>query len=364
MRASAGPQGPPLPSVQVEVANQVIVHAEGVNQLHLPPAVLGFLLLLEGAVQQELLVEYFLILLDELKAAHDVQQGAVLVEDAIIQIGGIPHLFQGVELLLQLGAVLLHHPAGDRMEAVRRQLLLGGVVQDAQGRLVDADDAGAVQGMAEDTAVDGGEDGLQHLVFAGDLLGIGPFQGDVQGHPHRAHHGAVQVVKRGFVGGKDLLFPSGLDDLLGDVGPSALHHRPLRFDAGGVILLHIPDIGVPLPFHLFSGFIYRLTETIVDFLVNALLIFVPDQVRAVIDGCIKILPSLPEVPAHLIFLLPPGETEGSLLPLHRHDPDILDFPQKLCQKRYLAFVRKQNKPGFFFLMVKKKSQRFLYVHIL
>ncbi len=304
VRASAGPQGPPLPSVQVEVANQVIVHAEGVNQLHLPPAVLGFLLLLEGAVQQELLVEYFLILLDELKAAHDVQQGAVLVEDAVIQIGGIPHLFQGVELLLQLGAVLLHHPAGDRMEAVRRQLLLGGVVQDAQGRLVDADDAGAVQGMAEDTAVDGGEDGLQHLVFAGDLLGIGPFQGDVQGHPHRAHHGAVQVIKRGFVGGKDLLFPSGLDDLLGDVGLPALHHRPLRFDAGGVILLHIPDVGVSLTLHLFLGFAYRFAETVVYLFVDAVLRLVPNEVGGAVDGRLQVLAGLPQVFGVLPFPLP------------------------------------------------------------
>ena len=43
-------------------------------------------------------------------------------------------------------------------------------------------------------------------------------------------------------------------------------------------MLHIPDIGMPPPFHLLMAFVDCPAKTVVDFLVDAVFVFIPDQV--------------------------------------------------------------------------------------
>ena len=77
-----------------------------------------------------------------------------------------------------------------------------------------------------------------------------------------------------------------------------------RFDTGGVVFFYVPDIGVPLAFHLLFGFVDGPAEAVVYFLMDAVFIFIPDKIGNIIDGSLKIMACLPVIFAHLIVLLP------------------------------------------------------------
>ena len=202
----------------------------------------------------------------------------------VFDVGAVPHLGQRLDAGPELGLVLLHHRGGDHLKAAVQQLLLGAVAQNLESRPVDADNPGAVRGMAHHAAVHGGEEVLQLPVLVHDLLLVGPLLGDVDGHPHGAHHAAVAVIQGGFVGIQYPLAHAGLNGLQGDAGFLRLHDDPLRLDAGGVVLLHVPDVGVAPPLYLLLGLVHRGAEGVVHLLVDAVLVLVPHQAGGAVDG--------------------------------------------------------------------------------
>jgi len=209
--------------------------------------------------------------------------------------------------------------------------------------------AGAVQGMADDAAVHGGEDGLQGLGLAHQFLGVGTLQGDIDGHPHRPHDAAIHVIEGGFVGGQCLFLVAGLDMLLRDAGLPALHHDALRFDAGGVVLLHVPYVGVPLSLDLSLGLAHRLAEAVVDLFVDAVLGFEPDEVGGAVDDRLQVLAGLPGVLGGLPPLEPAAQAEAPLGIGHGQAPDIgdpgQDGGQFLRQGSGLVPVPQQDQLG-------------------
>ena len=328
---------------QVEVVHQAVVGGQGLDQLHLAALLLMALpllqLLLGGAVQQEALAQKPPVLPDELHIAHDVQHPPVGVAYTVGDARAVPLLLEGADAAAQPFPVLRQHRGGDEVKARPRQLLLGGIAQYAQGRLVDADDASVVQGMDEDAAVHGGKQGLKVLVFAEQLLLEGPLPGDVDANPHGAHHGAVYVVQRGLVGGEHPLALPGLDDLLRHAGHLPGHDLPLRLDAGGVVLLHVPDIGVALSLDLLPGLFHGVAEAVVHPLMDPVLVLVPDQVGHAVDGGGQILLPLPELLAQAEALLPAQEAEGDLL-RRRVQPQILHLGQEGGQPGKLIPARR------------------------
>ena len=146
-----------------------------------------------------------------------------------------------------------------------------------------------------------------------DLLLVGSLLSHINCHSHCPHDAAIQIIQRGFIGGqKPVAFP-GLHDLLRDTGLPFLHNNPLRLNTGRVILIHIPDISMPLAFHLLPGLVDCPTKTVIDLLVDTILGLVPREIRHIVDGSIQILPALPQILLHLIGLLPSNKPESDLI---------------------------------------------------
>ena len=69
-------------------------------------------------------------------------------------------------------------------------------------------------------------------------------------------------------------------------------------------MFHVPNVGMTLPLNLLFGLAYGGAEAVVDLLVDALARFVPDEIRARIDGGVEALVGLPEVGLELSVGLP------------------------------------------------------------
>ena len=111
------------------------------------------------------------------------------------------------------------------------------------------------------------------------------------------------------------------------MGLPVLHHEALRLDAGRVVLLHVPDIGVPPPLHLLLGLVDCPAEAVVHLLVDAVLGLVPDQVGHAVDGGLQIVAGLPELGGLLAALLPALEAEAQLLFRQGRGPNIAEHGQ-------------------------------------
>ena len=248
--------------------------------------------------------------------------------DAVFDIGSISQIFQGLDLLPQFELVPGENRRGNHVKPVLLQRLPGRVAQNLQRSPVDADDMAPVQGMTHNPAVHGGKDRLKRLIFADQFLGIDVLLRHVERDAHRPHHAAVQIVQRRLIGGKDPLFPSRLDDLLRDMGLPVLHHEALRLDAGRVVLLHVPDIGVAPPLHLFFGLVDCVAEAVVHLFVDAVFGLIPDQIGGTVDRRLQELICLPMVLPLLIALLPAQKVEPQLRLRHRQRPNICNPGQK------------------------------------
>ena len=275
-----GPEGFALAGFQVEIADQIVIRAQGADQLLMATLLSALLLQLSlflgGAVQEEALVEELAVLLHQLHVAHHVENLPVGMPDPVLHADAVLHVFQGLDAVQQLFPVLAEHGVGNGVEAGLQEFRLGLEAQNGQSGPVDAEDAGSVQAVAQYAAVHGGEEGFQGVVLPPQLLLIGPLLRHVDAHAHGAHDAAIQVVQGGFVGGQEPGSLAGLHRLLRNAGLPALHDDSLGFDAGGIVLLHIPDIGVPLSLDLLLGFVHSLAEAVVYLFVNAVPALVPD----------------------------------------------------------------------------------------
>ncbi len=285
--AGVSTQGASLTAFQIEKTDQVEVCTQGLDQLLVAALLLKLflplLLFLGGAVQQKTLIEQFAVFHDQLYVAHHMENLSVGMTDPIFHADAVPRIFEGLDAVQQLFSVPLHYGGGNGVEAVSKELFLRLVAQDFQGP-VDAEDPGPIQTVAEHAAVHRGKQGFQGLVFPAQFFLIGPLFRYVDPYAYSAHDAAVQVVQRGLVGGQQAGSLAGLDGFLRHAGLLCLHDDPLGFDAGGVVLLHVPDIGVPPALDLRFGLVHRLAKAVVDFLVDAVLRFIPDQVGDAVDS--------------------------------------------------------------------------------
>ena len=276
---------------------------------------------------------------------------------AVLHADAVPRGVQGHDAFPQRLPVFLQHGGGHHVEAVLQQLLLRGVAQQLQRGLVDADDVLSVQGVAHDAAVHGGEQGLQNLAFPDDFLLIGPLLGHVDGYAHRAHHGAVQIVQGGFIGGEQPLPLPGEDLFLRHAGLPFGHNLPLRLDAGGVVLLHVPDVGVAAALNLLLCLFDGAAEAVVHLLMDAVLILIPDQVGHAVDGGLQEMAGLPQVLFLLTALLPAQEAEVDLLREHRGGPNILKLGQEPGEQRQLGLTGDGDELGLGALGAEQRVQR-------
>ena len=165
--------------------------------------------------------------------------------------------------------------------------------------------------MAEHAAIHCGEKIFQILRFGEQLLFVGMLLGDVYANAHRAHHAAIQIIKRGFVGGEQAGAFAGLHSFLGNTGFAAFHYNMLGFNTSWVVLLNIPDVSVAASLHLLFGFVYGFAKAVINFFVNTILGFVPNQVWDTIDSCFQKLAGLPGLFFLTAILLPTSEMEIS-----------------------------------------------------
>ena len=178
--------------------------------------------------------------------------------------------------------------------------------------------------MGDDAAIHGGEDGFHGAVLLDDLVLVGAFLGDVDAHADGAHDRAVDVVEGRLVGGEQARAIAGLHGLLRDNGGLGGHDPALRFNAGGIVGFHVPDVGVPAALHLFFGLVHRGAEGVVDLVVDAVLGLVPHERRNGIDGGFQILARLPGVGVALAGALPMVEAPGCLGGAQGRDPQVGD----------------------------------------
>ncbi len=246
---------------------------------------------------------------------------------AVLQADAVPLLGQSLDALPELGLIRIQHRGGHGVKPVGDHLLLGPVAQNLERGPVHTDDPGTVQGVAHHAAVHGGKEGLQLLVLPHDLRLIRALLGYVNGDAYRPHHAAVQIVQGRFIGGQQPGTLPRHHRLLRYEGLPALHDLPLRLNTGGVVLLHIPDVGVALSLHLLLGLVDRAAEAVVHFLVYPVLCLIPDQVGDTVDGGLQIVAGLPEVLGLLALLLPAEEMEPQLLLRQGRGPYVLELGQ-------------------------------------
>ncbi len=89
-------------------------------------------LLLGRAVQKEALIGQIAVLPYELDIAHDIEDIAVAVSDAVFHADAVALLLQGLDGAAEGFLVRIHHGGCHHVEASFHQLLLGFVAQDIQ----------------------------------------------------------------------------------------------------------------------------------------------------------------------------------------------------------------------------------------
>ena len=218
--------------------------------------------------------------------------------------------------------------------------------------------------MTDHAAVNTGKYSLQCTVFLDDLILIFTLLSHINSHSHRTHHTSVDIIERRFVCSQRPFTLSRLDDLLGCKRLLLSHNLPFRFNTGRIIFLHVPYVGVSTPLNLLFCLIHCLTEAVIYFLMYAILVLVPDQVRNMINRSIQILARLPEILAHLISLLPPQKMKPYLLIGHGGRPYILQhrhFPRKGFPLLQIGKYDQFRFPAF---ILHKRPHRFYCIHTL
>ena len=308
--------------VQVERAHDQVAYAQRAYEGLLVPFAALLLVLLVGVVQQEALVHELAVLLYQLGAPEHVQDLAVLVMHAVFEAHAIARLLERGELLAQHLLVGIDDRVGNHVESVREQVLLGFVPENVERGLVDADDACAVERVREHAAVHGREHVLERLVLLEQVALVGALLRHVDCDAHGAHDAAVEVVQRRLVGRQKLRAAAALDDLLGNAGLARGHDLGLRLDAGRIVGLDVPDVGVSATLDVILVLADRLAEAVVDLLVNAIGGLVPDQAGNGIDGRLEELGGLEGIRTLLAAALPPLETPDELTRGHVIGPDV------------------------------------------
>ena len=265
-----------FPRLKVKEAYQLIIDTEGMNQLRLIPRILFFLQFSRRAVKQKPLITEFIVLTHQLHITHDIPYLSFLAAHAVFQADTVSFLFQPSDAFQQLFSVLLHHGSGDHVKTVRHDFIHRSISQDIQRRLIDAYDMRSVHAVIHHTAVYIVKNRLQGTVLLYNFLFVGTFLRHIYRNAYGSHHTSVNIIERRLVSLKQPCTITCLYTLLGNTGLLTAHYLPLRLYAGRIVLLHVPDIGMPLALDLLSGLAYRDTETIIDFLMHTVLIFIPD----------------------------------------------------------------------------------------
>ncbi len=200
--------------------------------------------------------------------------------------------------------------------------------------------------MAHHTAVHGGKNGFQRLIFADQFPLIRLFFGHVNPNAHGSHYAAIQIIQRRLICGEYPLLSAGLNNLLGNKGLLGLHNNTFRLDTGRIILFHVPDIGVAPSLHLGLGLVYRSAEAVVHFLMNAVFIFIPDQIRRAVDRSLQVLARLPVVHTAFTALLPTQEMKPQFGIRHGQSPDVCYLRQDIRQAFRLSLFEQQDQFRF------------------
>ena len=198
------------------------------------------------------------------------------------------------------------------------------IAEDIQRRLVDAEQARAVERVGDDAAFHGGEDSFHGVVLLDDLILVGALLGDVDADADGAHDRPVDVVEGRLVRGEQARAVAGLHGLFRDDGRFDGHNLALGFDAGGIVGLYVPDIGVTAALNLLLGFVHGGAEGVVDLMVDAVFGFVPHQRGDGVDRGLEVLAGLPGIGVALAGTLPVVEAPGCLGGAQRRDPQVGD----------------------------------------
>ena len=290
--------------IQVKVADDAVIDPQRLNQLQLPSFIFLFLQLLGSAIQEKSLIEKFPVFLQQFNIAHDMQRFAALVLHSVFDADAVTFLLQFLHAFLKLFPVFLHNASRNHVKSVFYQFVHRLVSHDLKRRLIYTQNACPIYAMAYNPAVNRGKYLFQRLILLRQFLFISPFFCYIDRYPYGPHYAAVQIIKGGFICCKRTSPSTCLNRFFRYESFFAFHNLSLGFDTGRIIPFHIPNISVSPPFYLMFGLVYRLTETIVYLLMNTIFIFIPDQVRDVIDRDFKKMVGLPEVFAHFICLLP------------------------------------------------------------
>ena len=161
------PQGISSSGVQVKEADEVVIDTQRMDQLQLAFFTflpLGFLVKpLRRTVKEEALVEQFPVFLHELDISHDVQQISIVVLHAVCDIDAVTHILQGQDAPAEVIAVLCGNGRSDHVKTGIDKVFLGLIAEDLECGAVHAEDPGAVDRVAQDTAVHRGEQCFQCL---------------------------------------------------------------------------------------------------------------------------------------------------------------------------------------------------------
>ncbi len=293
------------------------------------PFVLLLLQLLHCTIQKEPLIDEFSVLPDKFHIAHDMQNFPVFMTHAVLHADIVSLVLKLLDFLSQDRLVFIHNRLRHHIKSVCQKLFLRLIPQYLKRSTVDTDDTASVHRMTHNTAVHRRENRFQCVILINDLLLISPLLRHVNRNTNRSHHIPVQIIKRRLVCSEQLRSIPTLNDFLRCARFLPLHNLMLRFYAGRIILLHIPYVCMAASFHLVFRLVNCPAEAIIHLLMDPVLILVPNEIRNVIDGRLKILAGLPEILIHLLIFLPPYKSKPHLLIRHRKCPYILDFCQFL-----------------------------------
>ena len=275
---------------------------------------------------------------------------------AVLCADAVSGFFQGSDLILKFFPVLVQYGWGHQVKSVLQHSFGGRVSQNIQGGGVDADQTRTVQRMTHNAAVHRGKECFQRLIFADEFPGISAFLRHIDSDAHRSHDTPVQIVQGGFVGGEGAQPLAGLYGFFGNAGLFGLHHNALRFDAGGVILLHIPDVRMASSLYLGFGFSDSITEAVVYLFMDSVFILKPDQIGRVVDNALQIMAGLPAVIGDFTILLPAQKVKAQFRLRHGKSPDVLHFRQTVRQAFHLFFFGEQDQLGVRLFLCDQRPQ--------
>ena len=121
--------------------------------------------------------------------------------------------------------------------------------------------------------------------------------------------------------------------------------------------------GVASALHLDLGLVDGAAEAVVDLLMDAVLVLVPDQIGDAVDGGLQVLAGLPVVPAELAGLLPAQKAEAELLPRQGRDPDVLQGVQAVGQQGELLTGGQHDELRLLPLAGGQRRQSLLHVQL-